>query len=205
MSTVVEVAVQEKQVDSSKNIWFRKKGENVEIGFTPQFLPIVKECWHVLPATKGEVRQNAPLMAIETCEELLTIFSPVKGSIIKFNTSASNFPDKLTDEDVICVIGDKKKVSPYGEAEDIGELMMAQEQQLLRQRVRQEQELRRPLRFADVFAVPPAQPVPQAIAGRQIGGGFNWMIDEPVAPIPQNPEPPRAVAEDDDEPEDMEF
>lgn len=101
-------AAAERLTDAKNQIWFTKKGEQTDVGFTPSFLDIIREAWHVLPTTKGSVAEKSPLLSIETNEGLFSIPAPASGAIISFNDKARNFPDQLTADDVICTIGKAK-------------------------------------------------------------------------------------------------
>jgi len=100
-----------KQTDKTNSIWYETEGEVTKVGFTPQFLEKLQECFHIVPGKrKTFVRENGPLMALETNEGLFSITSPVKGVITFFEDKAMNFPEKLTTEDVVVLLQDKPVV-----------------------------------------------------------------------------------------------
>lgn len=84
----------------------------INVGFTPNFLQILEECWHILPYGKGVIREKDPLMAVETNDELLSIQSPISGVLMNFSEKAMNFPDKLTSDDVIVSLNPDTKYKP---------------------------------------------------------------------------------------------
>lgn len=124
-------AVAAKTVDPKNQIWFSKDGERTNVGFTTSFLEVVRECWHVLPTSTGSViKEKSPLFAVETNEALFSIAAPITGSIISFSDKAQNFPDKLTEDDVICVLGERPKKTAVDEmttTELVAQLRRAQE------------------------------------------------------------------------------
>jgi glycine cleavage system H lipoate-binding protein len=99
----------EKTTDSKNQIWFQKEGNLVKVGFTANFLESLSECWHILPASTGLIREKDPLMAVETNDALLSIRSPAEGVVLNFNNKAMNFPDKLGAEDIILMINTDTK------------------------------------------------------------------------------------------------
>jgi glycine cleavage system H lipoate-binding protein len=98
----------EKQVTACGKLWYREEDKKVSIGFMPGFLEQVRECWHVTPAALKRVNEKSPLLSVETDDALFSVHSPVSGEIYTFNDKASNFPDQLTEEDVVCVIGPER-------------------------------------------------------------------------------------------------
>ncbi len=90
------------------DIWYVTKNNKVTVGFMSDFLKKMTDCWHISPV-------ESPLMVLEMGDELLSIMSPSKGLIESFNTKAQNFPEQLTEDDVICIInenGVKPKPAP---------------------------------------------------------------------------------------------
>lgn len=85
-------------------IWFTDDGKVVNVGFTNDFLKRMEECWHVMPANTRTVREKAPLITIESNDEMYSIPSPISGNILSFSQTASNFPDKLKEGDIVCSI-----------------------------------------------------------------------------------------------------
>ncbi len=87
------------------DIWYVTKNNKVTVGFMSDFLKKMTDCWHISPVGKS-VDKESPLMVLEMGDELLSIMSPSKGLIESFNTKAQNFPEQLTEDDVICVINE---------------------------------------------------------------------------------------------------
>lgn len=98
------------QTNAKDQIWFQKKLDIVEIGFTNRYLEELNQCWHILPARPLDeaIKEKSPLMSIETNDSLCSILSPVDGFIKEFNESAINFPDKLLSTDILFCIGTTK-------------------------------------------------------------------------------------------------
>jgi glycine cleavage system H lipoate-binding protein len=90
-----------KQVNSKNQIWFEQNDNVVTVGFTRQFLELMGECWHIVPANMERFRAHAPLMVVETNDSLISIKSPVAANFTSFNAKAQNFPDQLTEDDVV--------------------------------------------------------------------------------------------------------
>lgn len=89
----------------SGNIWYEQVGGRMAIGFTKQCLDEkLQECFHILPADAYSVKVQGPLMVLETNDGLESVRSPVAGRVLFFNDKARNFPDRLTEEDVIVEI-----------------------------------------------------------------------------------------------------
>lgn len=84
------------------NVWSEVRNGRMAIGFTKQCIDdTLPECFHVLQADATTVKLRGPMLVLETNDGLLSILSPVAGRIRFFNDRARNFPDKLTEEDVI--------------------------------------------------------------------------------------------------------
>lgn len=100
------------QTDKYGRIWFHTEGNETKIGFTPEFIEKLQECFHIVPGKRvTQVRENGPLMAIETNTGLFSVTSPVKGYVTFFDNKALNFPEKITPEDTVCIISEKEKES----------------------------------------------------------------------------------------------
>ena len=89
--------------------WFEKKPTSVEVGFTKEFLAELDTCWHMLPAAVRQtpIKEGQPLCSIETNDGLFSVPSPVSGIIAFFDNRAMNFPDKLTEETILCSLAEK--------------------------------------------------------------------------------------------------
>ena len=99
-----------KQIDKTGRLWYETKEGETRIGFTEEFLQQMQDCFHIVPGKqRTTIRQDGPLMAIETNECLFSIRAPVSGIITFFNTKAQDFPEKLTVDEVVCVLSEKKK------------------------------------------------------------------------------------------------
>lgn len=90
-----------KQFDG--NIWTDTDSRGVvQIGFTKAYIENqLGECFHVMQADRSTARRGQPIMVLETNDGTSRIKSPVSGHIIKFNGKAMDFPDRLSEEDVI--------------------------------------------------------------------------------------------------------
>jgi glycine cleavage system H lipoate-binding protein len=99
-----------KVVNDLNQIWVESDGgEHVKIGFTRDFLQQLDQCWHILPANNSRFKKQMPLMTVETNDGLVSILSPVTGYLQNFDRKAQDFPDKLTEEDVILSINVAEK------------------------------------------------------------------------------------------------
>jgi hypothetical protein len=88
------------------NIWTEtdKRGV-VQLGFARKYIDeVLGECFHVIPADTRQARKGQPLMVLETNDGTERIKSPLSGTILVFADKAKNFPDRLTEEDVICEV-----------------------------------------------------------------------------------------------------
>lgn len=101
-----------RSVSKDGKVWFEKKGNQTNIGFTQAFLNELDGCWHMVPAASKNVmvKDGQPLCAVETNDGLFSVPSPCSGLIAVFNNQAMNFPDKLTAEDVIASMKDEAAV-----------------------------------------------------------------------------------------------
>jgi hypothetical protein len=90
-----------KQVNHKNQIWFEQQDNVVKVGFTKSFLEKLEQCWHILPANMGRFREHSPLMVIETNDALISVKSPVSANFSQWSDKAQNFPDQLTEEDVV--------------------------------------------------------------------------------------------------------
>lgn len=90
----------------SGNMWTESdKDGRVKIGFSKRFIEDrLGECFHVMQADVRTVKKGTPLFVIETNDGLESLKSPVSGTILVFNAKARNFPDRLTEEDVIAEV-----------------------------------------------------------------------------------------------------
>ena len=100
----------------SGNIWYQTSQGRMEIGFTKECLDEkLTECFHILPADNYAVKQRGPLMVLETNDGLEAVHSPIAGRVLFFSDKARNFPDRLTEEDVVVAIEmprEVKKIAP---------------------------------------------------------------------------------------------
>ena len=89
-------------------IWTVVEGNYVKVGFERSFLNQMDQCWHIMPAqARGVLRAKHPLLVVETNDEVISIPSPVEGTVHHFNDKARNFPDKITETDTIITINTK--------------------------------------------------------------------------------------------------
>jgi glycine cleavage system H lipoate-binding protein len=88
-------------VDGS--IWTETDARGVEqIGFRQSYIEqVLGECFHVVQADTRKARKGCPLMVLETNDGTSRVRSPVTGTILMFSDKARNFPDRLTEDDVI--------------------------------------------------------------------------------------------------------
>jgi hypothetical protein len=93
-----------KQVNHKNQIWFEQQDNVVKVGFTKSFLEGLDQCWHILPANMGRFREHSPLMVIETNDALVSVKSPVSAHFSQWSDKAQNFPDQLTEDDVVLEI-----------------------------------------------------------------------------------------------------
>ena len=99
-----------KVVNDLNQIWVEQDNELVKIGFTRNFLDTLDQCWHILPANNKKFKSKMPLMTVETNDGLVSILSPVDGFLQEFAHKAQDFPDRLTEDDVILRIVSKPQV-----------------------------------------------------------------------------------------------
>lgn len=102
-----------KQYDG--NIWTETDSRGVvKIGFSRTYIDQqLMECFHVMQADRSVARKGLPIMVLETNDGTARIKSPVSGRILTFNDKARNFPDRLSEEDVIMeVLPEGVKLEP---------------------------------------------------------------------------------------------
>lgn len=101
-----------KQIDKTNRLWYETSGKETKVGFTNEFLQQLQECFHIVPGKRRTfVRENGPLMAVETNTSLFSLGSPVRGVVTFFDDKAMNFPEQLTEDDIVCVLSDKQKTT----------------------------------------------------------------------------------------------
>lgn len=88
------------------DLWVETLPEGtINVGFTqPCIEEKLQECFHVLPADVVRTKREQPLLVLETNDGLVSIKSPVNGHITFFSDKARNFPDRLSEEDVIVTL-----------------------------------------------------------------------------------------------------
>src|SRR5579864_9391330 len=88
------------------NVWTEVDARGVlRLGFTKQYIDErLGECFHVVPADVGNTTKGGSLLVLETNDGTSRIKSPISGTILVFSDKARNFPDRLTEEDVIIEI-----------------------------------------------------------------------------------------------------
>ena len=83
----------------------------INIGFTREYIDLMlNECFHITQAQMYLVTEGKPMLTIETNEGLKVLLAPCTGVVASFSSKARDFPDKLTEEDVVLVILPKKEV-----------------------------------------------------------------------------------------------
>jgi len=125
------------------DIWIDEQEDGtINIGFVQAFINRkMNECFHVLQADTRRVEQEGAMLVIETNDALESIKAPITGQVSYFNSKARNFPDRLTQEDIILTLvppNVKKKQEPepvYAVQEEfaIGWNDLNENQQRLRQ------------------------------------------------------------------------
>lgn len=90
-----------RQTNKLNQIWFTNDKGRVQIGFTRSFLDSLDECWNILPAHTKKFKAKAPLLTVETNDALISIMSPVTGTLYNYDTKMRDFPDQLTEESII--------------------------------------------------------------------------------------------------------
>ena len=152
-----------KIVSKDGRLWVEKRDTDYAVGFTRQFLGELEGCWHMLPAanTKTEIKEKQPLVAVETNDGLFSLPSPVSGIIAFFDNKAMNFPEKLTDEDIVCTIKDAAELKKVEETQrqQLEAAVRAFEAQQERRRV-------------EIQAAQPAEVAPGIRPNRQPGWAF---------------------------------
>lgn len=88
------------------DIWCETQPDGMmSIGFTKKCIEEkLCECFHILPADVGTAKLKQPLLVLETNDGVEAIPSPINGRIIIFSDKARNFPDRMTEEDVVVSI-----------------------------------------------------------------------------------------------------
>lgn len=99
-----------RKLNSKNQIWYDEDGDLVRIGFTQPFLNTLDQCWHILPSNTEKFKLKAPLLTVETNDSLISIMSPVAGNFMNYSDKAQNFPDRLTEADVIMELSTKPVV-----------------------------------------------------------------------------------------------
>jgi glycine cleavage system H lipoate-binding protein len=99
-------------VDGS--IWTETDARGVSlIGFRQEYIDqVLGECFHVVQADTRRARKGCPLMVLETNDGTNRVRSPVTGTILTFSDKARNFPDRLTEDDVIVEVLPEGTVLP---------------------------------------------------------------------------------------------
>lgn len=98
-----------KKIDAKNQLWYIENGSLVQVGLTRSFLDILDECWHIFPANTTSITAKAPLLTVETNDGLVSLASPVTGHVVNWDMKAANFPDKLTEDDIILTLSTDKK------------------------------------------------------------------------------------------------
>jgi glycine cleavage system H lipoate-binding protein len=88
------------------NIWTEETPQGcVNVGFTKQFIDdVLGECFHITQAHSYLVTQGKPMLTVETNCGLKVIRSPITGTIQSFSVEARDFPDRITENDVVVVL-----------------------------------------------------------------------------------------------------
>lgn len=97
-----------KLTNALNQIWYEQDGKQVKVGLTRDFLAQLEECWHILPGHNRTIKAKSPLFTMETNDGLIPVLAPISGSVVSWDAKATNFPDKLTENDVIMVLTSEK-------------------------------------------------------------------------------------------------
>lgn len=97
-----------KITDALNQIWYEQDGKQIKIGLTRDFLAGLDECWHILPGNNRQIKAKSPLMTVETNDCLRPVLSPVSGNVLRWENKATNFPDQLTENDVVMILTSEK-------------------------------------------------------------------------------------------------
>ena len=159
-----------KIVSKDGKLWVEQRDKHFAVGFTRQFLGELDGCWHMLPAAsqKTEIKEKQPLVAVETNDGLFSLPSPISGVIAFFDNKAMNFPEKLTDEDVVCTIKDAEAVR--AEEKDIQERHERAVEQLLARQVERQAQARPVIGAEQVNHINVAPPINLAFFDEQAAG-----------------------------------
>lgn len=101
-----------KNLSKDGRTWFKKNEDgSTEIGLTASFLNDLDGCWHMMAAasTRTEVKEEQPLLSVETNDGLFSVTAPVAGVISFFAHEALNFPDKVKEDTVVAIMKPYKK------------------------------------------------------------------------------------------------
>lgn len=194
-----------KETSKDGRVWFEKKGTEIQMGFTPQMLGELDDCWHLLPAAsnKQEIRENQPLLSVETNDGLFSVPTPVSGIITFFDNKAMNFPQKLTTDDVVCVVKDAEEVRRQKAAadEELRRALEAHAAQIEQRQLAELQRVEQPARpvmgaWGQLEAMPVQRGNAEAVNRLNVGA-FNDFFDQQArnvrpeapqqAPRPANP------------------
>lgn len=108
-----------KEVDAKGQVWFETAGTRTRLGLTRNFLStVMEECWHIIPAYRERVVKGAPLLTIETNDSLISVLSPVSGRVRAWEQRACDFPDQLSEDDVLIEVDDGKSEAPAPPSEE---------------------------------------------------------------------------------------
>src|SRR5260370_11552088 len=99
----------------TKDFWIETNPDGtVNVGLTDNLIQSkLQECFHILQANTLAVKENEPMLVLETNDGLESLKSPVTGTVLKFNDRARNFPDKIKEDEVVlhlCPVGVKMPV-----------------------------------------------------------------------------------------------
>jgi glycine cleavage system H lipoate-binding protein len=138
----------------------------VQIGFRKNYIEdVLGECFHVVQADTRRARKGCPLMVLETNDGTNRVRSPVTGTILTFNDKARNFPDRLTEDDVIVSILPEGMPPPKAEKK-AGFNPLNQVNVEFNEFIDQRLEEIRRRGFANPAAIPPAERGAVRVRGR---------------------------------------
>jgi len=93
------------------DIWVDEQADGtINIGFVQSFINRrMAECFHVIQADTRSVDKGGPMLVIESNDSLESIKAPITGNVAYFNPRARNFPDRLTEQDIIMTLNPNLK------------------------------------------------------------------------------------------------
>ena len=101
-----------KQEHAEGLLWVEQDSKCFKMGLTPEFFRKTENIWHIMPPRNKKVTVGNPLLSIITYDDMSSIMSPHAGHIIDWNRRASDTPDRLTPDEIICVLTTEEVIEP---------------------------------------------------------------------------------------------